>query len=644
MTPWGIVSSPPRQAWGTNTPRKYQIRLRRHEAFLKPKPDQSEVNELLEKVQADVCRRRLRVKDNFADFDPLRTGKCTQQQFIRAVTLLVPAVLPAQKADVLAEHYRDDKEVVNYKKFVQDIETGMVSVPKSENRLQTPRTPIGKQVQPGLDSDEVALEPLFRRMGMLIRTRGLVFRECFQDAERSHSTSVMCPRYSGKVTRHQFMSHFPFTKECTPEELMMLLLRYETDSGDINYLAFEEDLQPFIAVEQVSRPPTSCTPMPHLHLHLAPGLQDLADDMEQHQRILEVDRHVISREHGHYGRDTEMSMAALEYGENDAVYAWDVVERIKAIVHERRLSLHGSFKEFDRLHHGVCNIGQVRTVFTILKIHLEPKEFTAATNLFLDDRGMFCYREFCKVIDEAFIFTLDGERPASSLGLSMPRPGSVMTARPGSVMMMTPRPGSVMTARPGSVAMPSLPPASGASYAPTSPSPARTPRTASKSRRRHFLDAEKEDKLIETLDRIAKITERIALPLKGVFKDFDSHSTGHISKHQFLRVADMLQLNLTEDMVRILFEAFADPSCRAYDFGYHDFCKMVAARVQAHHAAREHEESSMALSLLQDNSLLDERQHALYWGPKPSKYFNRRGQIVPLGMSAAPPTARPFTR
>jgi len=159
-----VLSTPRRQAWGSNAPKKYQLGLRRNEVLAKPKPEPEEVNDLLEKVQADVSRRRVRVKDNFYDFDPLKTGRCTPEQFVRAANLLAPQALPAEKAELLAEHFKEDTKAVNYRKFVQSLESNVASTPRPDSRLHTPRTPIGKQVWPGFESDEVLLEPLYRRM------------------------------------------------------------------------------------------------------------------------------------------------------------------------------------------------------------------------------------------------------------------------------------------------------------------------------------------------------------------------------------------------------------------------------------------------------------------------------------------------
>eukprot|EP00435_Cladocopium_sp_Y103_P010955 s1774_g2.t2 len=95
--------------------------------------------------------------------------------------------------------------------------------------------------------DEAAVEQTLRRLALLVKTRGVIFDKCFQDAERSLDTSLLCPRYSGKVTEAQFCSHFPFMQDISDYELTLILQRYyNSETAGINYVAMDKDLQALI--------------------------------------------------------------------------------------------------------------------------------------------------------------------------------------------------------------------------------------------------------------------------------------------------------------------------------------------------------------------------------------------------------------
>lgn len=326
-----------------------------------------------------MFQRRIRVKDAFSDFDRLKCGRCTQPQFLRALRMLVPFLLPSD-CTALMEHFTEkdlqllSAQAVNYQAFVTQVEEvftvpGLERMPTRE--VQKPgQGLVGSKLhfRPAVVKDEGALDRLLARVALLCTTRGVVLRTCFQDAERSMCTSLRTPRFSGKVTPAQFWKQFPFSKDVSPEEQGLIESRYTTDSGDIHYVAFHEDVVGKIAdLHDRSRP--------------VPAL------------LLEAKSPTSA--HGGY------SAGGFDRGH--------VVHRLKAIIKERRLRPAGVFVEFDRMRHGLCTIREAGTALTILGLQLSHKDEKDLVHLFGASDGMFNYHDFCKAVQEAQLPAVDAK-------------------------------------------------------------------------------------------------------------------------------------------------------------------------------------------------------------------------------------------
>ncbi|CAF4326685.1 unnamed protein product, partial [Rotaria sp. Silwood2] len=99
---------------------------------LKVKIDTSNVNlnDLMGRIRHHVLIHRIRVKEFFEDFDPLRLGTISQSRFIRVLASLGLTGLdgvPLTQAQMLAlcDHYRhpDQHDLVLWKQFEQDVES-----------------------------------------------------------------------------------------------------------------------------------------------------------------------------------------------------------------------------------------------------------------------------------------------------------------------------------------------------------------------------------------------------------------------------------------------------------------------------------------------------------------------------------------
>lgn len=90
--------------------------------------DEDAVTDLISRIQVFCYPRRIRVKEFFNDFDPLRHGRCTIINFARALDTLGMQGLTDEEVDNLAEHFTEHgahvapPQVVNYVKFCEAID------------------------------------------------------------------------------------------------------------------------------------------------------------------------------------------------------------------------------------------------------------------------------------------------------------------------------------------------------------------------------------------------------------------------------------------------------------------------------------------------------------------------------------------
>jgi len=479
---------------------------------LKVEEPSKEVAAVLKTVQAYIYTRRIRIKDCFLDFDKLRSGRCTVMQFVRGLSNIVPGLRP-HEMKILMDYYRADKgdvpkfgkpEAVSYLRFIEDVDSVFgVSHLEKQPRVKVPRP--GSTIQPlheepNVTDDEETVERVLYRLALIAKTRGIVFRTGFQESERSMDTSLLCPRFAGKVTEMQFLQHFPFMQEVSEYELGLLLQRYTLASGDVNYVAMDTDLAAVEldppSPEMSSRTLMSPSPLPSARVGSGPAAMSVMG----------------LREPG------SLRVKSPE----DAEFDVDLLGRIKAEVAARRLRVHGCFQEMDKFHRGLCAMGKARTVFTILRLHLDKKELDAISRIF-NKGGMFDYTEFCNVVNEVPLSAKNGELEP--------------TAQPS-----------------------------------TTPSQSRTDRI----RMQHQLLPDAEDELLHTEHWIARKAEQRKINVRHAFQDFDKIRRGRVSRSQFLRIMDMMSLGLTPHQLDVLMEAYSDANGR--EFSYLDLCTSLNRR------------------------------------------------------------------
>lgn len=243
--------------------------------------------------------------------------------------------------------------------------------------------------------------------------------------------------------------------------------------------------------------------------------------------------------------------------------AEDFLEYLRGLVAERRLQLNGAFHDFDRLRRGMCTLNQVKTVMTVLRVTLSVKDLEMLDSMFGDGNGGFFYRQF--------ITALAGP------DMTSPTPVGYLAS------------------------------------ACNSPSP-----------QRPQYPVHMEVQLQDLELQIAKHVRLRQLPLKVAFQDFDRTRSGRVTRNQFQRVLDMMNVTLAEEQIQLLLQTYCTPDQEGSSlprFAYLDFCKSI-----------------MGLDLFPGGD--SATPYSVRTG-HPTKYFSRNGQLMPLRGSLLP---RPNTR
>jgi len=328
--------------------------------------DDEQMAELIHRIQMHVYVRRIRCRELFTDFDKLRCGRCTVINFVRGLDR-AGFKLTDEEADALAYHYTEHgarvlpPAVVNYYKFCADVDKvfadeELQETMKAMSMTCSPGNTMLATFQPNSIEDEERVYHVMHRLAALCKARGLTIKMCYSEIDRNNGAnpSRFNPLRSGKVTKAQFIRHFPFKKEMSPDDIEVICERYATERGDVHFIALHNDISEVL--------PDPQQPFPTSPLLLRPD-------------------------------GTRWSHQALP-----------VVKKICAKVVEKRCRLREHFGDFDALRKGYCTPGQLKTVFTIMGLSkdVDKADFDTILSLYTNEEGLFRYRDFCDEIEQAF--------------------------------------------------------------------------------------------------------------------------------------------------------------------------------------------------------------------------------------------------
>lgn len=239
------------------------------------------VRELEASLSEIAARDRIRTKNFFVDFDPLRTGKCTEAQFRHCVKLCF-AFVSEPDLDGLVSKYAVkslDTTKVDYIRFCQCIDgqnVGLGNRNNDNNNTFGGNTGGGhddilaslaavtfnngsgprctREVRGTLnDSEQEAHRAMLQRLSVFCSTRRVLLKPSFQDFDRGRREHITVEQFFRVMAMFKLML-------ASDIERRVLLKRYESAYGDrfVNYVNFCYDLEHWDAgTQSVARPSSS---------------------------------------------------------------------------------------------------------------------------------------------------------------------------------------------------------------------------------------------------------------------------------------------------------------------------------------------------------------------------------------------------
>jgi len=311
---------------------------------------QPNVTELLATLRQRIFYRRLRAKEFFCGFDPLHSGRCTKNQFTRAVKHLHPA-MGYQEAHILADHFTDESlskarwpHVVNYRRFCESLENVFGNRSLEKN-------PSAKVAPPGSDFTCSISNPLGLAGDQSKKVTGIPVQTGGQDIrERKRPASATTPS------------------------------RLHRKPSDV----------------EIPRPATAGATEGFLCEGFKAAIQERPSPSRPTSAFVKLDS---AEAKGGVSETTWARRPATacpsRSRRTDAIPRVDAVTRVKTAVAERRLHIAGYFQDFDKLRRGTCTASHLSAVLTVVGVTLSVEDFASMFSRFRTHDNKFRYRDFC---------------------------------------------------------------------------------------------------------------------------------------------------------------------------------------------------------------------------------------------------------
>jgi len=187
--------------------------------------------------------KRIRIEQFFLDFDKLRKGRVTRNQF-KSILSQLGFNLTNEEYDGLCDKYADNspEKFVLYPAFIASINkafttTGIQKAPTTNvPQLNQGDTLLARRKYLNASKSFVDLESVMDEYRYAVLVRRIMLKPLFQDFDRTKN---------GHVTKQQFLRVVDSLRITAPEEITQELLRPYMDMGnvdEVNYVDFCEDI------------------------------------------------------------------------------------------------------------------------------------------------------------------------------------------------------------------------------------------------------------------------------------------------------------------------------------------------------------------------------------------------------------------
>eukprot|EP00325_Prymnesiales_sp_UTEX-LB-985_P021179 CAMPEP_0174724118 /NCGR_PEP_ID=MMETSP1094-20130205/42633_1 /TAXON_ID=156173 /ORGANISM="Chrysochromulina brevifilum, Strain UTEX LB 985" /LENGTH=481 /DNA_ID=CAMNT_0015925285 /DNA_START=43 /DNA_END=1484 /DNA_ORIENTATION=- len=236
------------------------------------------IDQLMFRLKADVFKSRLRLREFFRDFDPLRTGICTVAKFRTAVDES-GLKLTDPEFTTLSTHFADptDPKRMRYDDFLNQLDTvfntaGMEADPASTVSDFTPH--LARPDATLSISEEAACDELLAKLQHIVKVRQLLIKPTFSDYSKNVNSTLLVDQ----ITKAQFRNGLSqLGLQLTAEEANLLTTRFASSPGYVDYVAF------CCAVDPMERTFSMREPRSYVEQPLKSGFRSLVYHPDVHE-------------------------------------------------------------------------------------------------------------------------------------------------------------------------------------------------------------------------------------------------------------------------------------------------------------------------------------------------------------------------
>ena len=336
--------------------------------FMQKRVEQSNnPDDIEDRLRAAVVMKRVRIEEFFFDFDKLRKGRVTKNQFEQILSML-NFNLTKEEFNTLADKYRtsDAEFMVNYKDFCASINSafttyGIQKDPLAKvNKITNAATTQARRKYLNFnDEEKQMLAGILKEYQEAVRIKRIHLKPMFMDFDITKNQHV---------TKHQFLRTLAQLGVSTSQDILNVLLKAYMDKGNVDEVNY----------------------------------YDFTEDVDSAQNLFSVGRD-FNHSFNYYPK-TQPRVTGNDTHKAAPTDVEDVLARMRQTCKEQRIRISEFFRDFDKLRSGFITEAQFRIGLNMSKIVLNNNEFRLLADHFQAPKAgaHIKWREFSDCVDEVF--------------------------------------------------------------------------------------------------------------------------------------------------------------------------------------------------------------------------------------------------
>ena len=324
-------------------------------------------SDIEDRLRACVVMKRVRIEEFFHDFDKLRKGKVTKNQFQQILSML-NFNLTQDEFDTLAASYKtaDPEYLINYLDFCASINkaftvSGIQKDPLAKVAPVTQDATIAarRKYLDFNDEEKQMLQGILNEYREAVRIKRIHLKPMFMDFDITKNQHV---------TKHQFLRTLAQLHVSTSEDVLNVLVKAYMDKGNVDEVNY----------------------------------YDFCEDVDSSDQLFKVGRG-FNHSFEYYPK-TRPRVTGADIKKDQPNDVDDILAKLRKTCQEQRIRISEFFRDFDKLRSGYITEAQFRIGLNMSKIVLSGAEFRLLADHFQAPKegAHIKWREFSDCVDEIF--------------------------------------------------------------------------------------------------------------------------------------------------------------------------------------------------------------------------------------------------